>query len=109
MDKILKMGQDHQVQELHGKRVSIITDDAPRMGGVFALITCFISILDGNATVQLHLVDVTFVNCSLNAATQFGVAQKGLQSFRLMHDDVISASINGCSTNEAFVKQIEDD
>jgi hypothetical protein len=28
---------------------------------------------------------------------------------RLTHNDVTSASMDGCSTSEAFVKQIEDD
>jgi hypothetical protein len=61
------------------------------------------------ATVHQRLVDVAFVNCSLSTATQCGAIQKALMSVRLTHGDVTSASMDGCSINEVFFKQIEED
>jgi hypothetical protein len=93
LDKVLKMEKNLQEQELYGKHVNNITDATPRMGEMFALIARFISVLDQKATVYKCLVDVTFLNYSLSAATQCGTVQKALMSAHLTHKDLMSASM----------------
>jgi hypothetical protein len=102
------MEKDLQEQELQGKNISIIADATPMMGDVFALIASFVYVLNQKAAVHQSLGDVTFVNCSLSAATQRGAVQKVLMSVHLTHRDVMPASMVGPSTNEAFLKKIEE-
>jgi hypothetical protein len=108
LEKLLKIKKENQIADLHGKRVTIIADATPRMVDVFALIVRFLSTKDHKVSVDQRLVSVNFIQGLLNAATQCGVVQKGLQSVRLIHEDVVSAPMDGCSTNELFVKMIRE-
>jgi hypothetical protein len=98
-----------QVEELRGKQVSIIADSTPRMGDVFAMTTRFVTVKNNKATADQGLVHVDFIRGYLNAATQCSAVRKGLDSVRLINDDVTSASMDGCSTNKFFIKMILND
>jgi hypothetical protein len=63
----------------------------------------------GKASVMQHIVQISFLSCSLKASTQCGAISKALSLVCLNHHDVTSASIDGCSTNVYFVKIVEED
>jgi hypothetical protein len=78
------------------------------MGDVYAFTTRFVSIKNNTASVQQRLVHVDFIRGSFNGATQCDAVRKGLESVRLIDEDVTSASMDECSTNESFIKMIHD-
>lgn len=105
LTQLLKIEKEQQVVEW----VSIIADATPRMGGVFALVVRFVYTKDHKVAVEQQLTNVDSTQGSLNAATQCGIVQKGLQSVCLTHQYVVLASMDGFSTNELFVKMIHKD
>jgi hypothetical protein len=97
---LMKIEKEMIIDELCGMRNISIDNATPRVVDVFTLITRFVSMNDHNAYVQHRRVHLDFIGGSLNAATQCGAIQKGMQFVHLNHSDITSISMDGCSTNE---------
>jgi hypothetical protein len=94
-------------RELRGKQFSIVFDDTPRMGDVFALIVCVVSHNETKYVVKLRLIHMSFVRGSLNAHLQCGEIQDGLQKLPWVHKDITASSMDGCYTNIKSINLIE--
>jgi hypothetical protein len=77
--KLLRIEENKQIEELKEHNVGLVADETPRMGDVFAMILRFVQVKDGKASVQKCLINLNFIKGSLNAATQCGAINSGLQ------------------------------
>jgi hypothetical protein len=106
---ILNAEIELQIEELKGKRISLCFDGTPRLGDVFAMVARYVEVYDGKANSRQRLIHVAFAKKSMNGPNVCAEVSSGLQGRRLVHKDVVSMSVDGCSVNLAAHTAIEKD
>ena len=104
---ILKLEVDEQCKEVLNKTVSLIWDNSPRLGDVFALLVRFVIEEEDIIKVVQRLISLQFVVKNMTEETLSGAVARALSERRLAHRDVVGVAVDACSTNTAAHRSIE--
>jgi hypothetical protein len=109
LKSILDAELELQIEELKGKKISLCFDGTPRLGDVFAMVARYVEVRDGKVNSRQRLIHIAFANKSMNGPNVCAEVSRGLQGKRLVHQDVVSMAVDGCSVNIAAHAAIEKD
>ena len=106
---LLKAETNLQCEELRDKRMLLFFDATPRQGDVFNIIARFVDITHGGKVcVRQRLINVSFLQKSMDADCVCGEISSCLSRRRLIHEDVTSVSVDACSVNLRAMQMIKD-
>ena len=100
---LLKAEMTLQCEEVKDKHISLFFDATPRQGDMFNAIARFVDITHGG-----KVVNVSFLQESMDADCVCGEISSCLSRRRLIHEDVTSVSVDACSVNLRAMEMIKD-